>query len=87
MPPEVTIIADTYAIGHLVDADTVYLATKSWTDSEGQPLNADWILLDRESLAQDNPATSWVDHRIDTLVATDFTIVAHDGSVVLLTRS
>jgi len=86
VPPDVAIVADTYAIGHLVDADTVYLAAGSWTDSEGVPLDADWVLLDRESLAQDNPATSWVSQRIDTLVASGYTTVIRDGSVVLLTR-
>jgi len=83
----VTIIADTYAIGHLVDADTVLLATEDWTDSEGQPLDADWVVLDRESLAQNNPATSWVDNRVNTLVKEGFTIVTQDGSIILLARA
>ena len=87
VPPDVTIIADTYAIGHLVDSDTVLLATEDWTDSGGEPLDAAWVLLDRASLAQNNPTTSWVDARVNTLLSTGFTITAQDGSVILLTRS
>ena len=87
VPPDVTVIADTYAIGHLVDSDTVLLATEDWTDSEGVPLNADWVLLDRDTLSQNNPSTSWVDRRIATLLTAGFTPVAQDGTVVLLTRS
>ena len=86
VPPDVTIVADTYAIGHLVDTDTVYLATESWTDSEGEPLDADWVLLDRETLSQNNPSTSWVDRRVNTLLTAGFTVVTQDGSVVLLTK-
>ncbi|MDR0784039.1 MAG: DUF2079 domain-containing protein, partial [Propionibacteriaceae bacterium] len=59
VPPGVAIVADTYAIAHLVDTNTVYLATPSWTDSVGQPLRANWVLLDQTSPAQNNPSTSW----------------------------
>ena len=54
VPANITIIADTYALSHLVDRDTVYLANESWTDSTGQKLAADWVLFDESSTAEGN---------------------------------
>jgi uncharacterized membrane protein len=86
VPAGVTIAADTYATPHLVDRDTVYLAKQSWLDSTNHPLNPQWVLLDENSIAENNPTTHWVVPREQTLLSAGYVIVERDGSVVLLRK-
>ena len=86
IPPGVCVIADTYAAPHLVDADTVYLAKQSWLDSTDRPLQASWVLLDENSIAEGNLQTYWVPQREQILLSLGYVVVDRDGSVVVLTR-
>jgi len=83
VPIGAAIIADAYATSHLADTNTVYLANASWTDSTGQPLVADWVLLDETSPVDENPDRRWVTAREESLSRDGFSVVDRQGPIVL----
>lgn len=86
VPPGVSIVSDAFAAPHLVDVDTVYIATPTWTDSVGVPLSANWVLLDEDSPADRNRVTPWVKAEEATLQRHGFSCFVRYGTVVVLRR-